>query len=131
MDGEALDTVGDGGYDLGARASQIRDSLVAQSTFRPEDMLEIQYDDRALFLSRWQNLILEILDEDIVDQDPALAEYRELVAGWIPRASADSVGYRLVRAFRLEVQARVFHALTAPVRRANGDAEAHETSWWR
>ena len=121
-DAEALDVIGDGGYDLGARASQIRDSLLARSTFRPEDMLEIQYDDRALFLTRWRNLILEILSDEVVSRDPALAEYRELVAGWIPRASSESVGYRLVRAFRLEVQARVFHALTESVRRANGNA---------
>jgi penicillin amidase len=32
----------------------------------------------------------------------------------------ESVGYRLVRAFRLEVQSKVFHALTAPVRVVNG-----------
>jgi penicillin amidase len=52
--------------------------------------------------------------------NPALAEYRALVRDWIPRATPESVGYRLVRAFRLEVQSRVFHALMAPVRAANG-----------
>jgi penicillin amidase len=52
--------------------------------------------------------------------DPLLVEYRELVRDWIPRAIPESVGYRLVRAFRLEVQSRVFYALMAPVRAANG-----------
>ena len=119
-DHEALEVIGDGGYDLGARASQIRDSLLAADEFAPGDMLAIQYDDRALFLSRWRDVILGVLTDARVAGDPQLAEYRELVRGWIPRATPESVGYRLVRAFRLEVQSRVFHALMAPVRAASG-----------
>jgi len=119
-DADALAVIGDGGYDLGARASQIRDSLFASDEFSPVDMLAIQYDDRALFLSRWRDLILGVLTDARVAGSPELAEYRGLVRDWIPRASPESVGYRLVRAFRLEVQSKVFHALTAPVRAANG-----------
>ena len=52
---------------------------------------------------------------------PELSEYRALVENWIPRAVPESVGYRLVRAFRLEVERRVFHALMAPAREAYGD----------
>jgi penicillin amidase len=115
-DGEALDLVGDGGYDLGARARQIRDSLFARETFAPADMLEIQYDDRALFLEPWRDLLLDVLNDEVVGTDAQLAEYRKLVAEWVPRAAAESVGYRLVRAFRLEVQAQAFHALMTPVR---------------
>lgn len=121
VDAETLRIVGDGGYDLGARAGQIRDGLLARETFTPEEMLAIQYDDRALFLSRWRDLLLDVLDADAVAANPALAEYRELAEDWIPRAVPDSVGYRLVRAFRLEVEQRVFHALTAPVREAYGE----------
>ena len=120
-DADALRVVGDGGYDLGARASQIRDGLFAKETFSPEDMLAIQYDDRALFLSRWRDLLLDVVDAEAVAANPALAEYRELVDNWIPRAVPESVGYRLVRAFRLEVERRVFHALMAPARAAYGD----------
>jgi penicillin amidase len=120
VDAEALETIGDGGYDLGARAAQIRDSLMGGSTFEPADMLAIQYDDRALFLARWRDLILEVLTEDTLVSDPRLAEYRDLVRNWIPRAVPESVGYRLVRAFRLEVQSKVFHGLMAPVRAAYG-----------
>ncbi|MDJ0793698.1 MAG: penicillin acylase family protein [Woeseiaceae bacterium] len=117
-DAEALRIVGDGGYDLGARARQIRDGLFAKDTFTPEDMLAIQYDDRALFLAPWRDLLLEVLDEAA---DPALEEYRSLVADWVPRAAPESVGYRLVRTFRLEVERRVFHALMAPAWEAYGD----------
>ena len=120
-DAEALRVVGDEGYDFGARARQIRDGLFAAETFSPEDMLTIQYDDRALFLKRWRDLLLEILDDSVTGDDEDLAEYRRLVDGWIPRAAPESVGYRLVRAFRLEVEKRVFHALMAPVREAYGD----------
>jgi len=121
VDGEALQIIGDGGYDLGARATQIRDSLFAKDQFKPEDMLAIQIDDRALFLGRWQSLLLAVLDDAVATDDPELVEYHRLVRNWIPRAAAESVGYRLVRAFRLEVQSKVFHALTAPIREAYGD----------
>ena len=46
--------LGDGGFDLGARARQIRDDLLALSDADEEDMLAIQLDDRALFLERWR-----------------------------------------------------------------------------
>ncbi|MGB5331574.1 MAG: penicillin acylase family protein [Woeseiaceae bacterium] len=120
-DADALRVVGDGGYDLGARARQIRDRLFAAETFTPEDMLAIQFDDRALFLARWRELLLKVLDDASVGDDADIAEYRRLVEEWIPRADPESVGYRLVRAFRLEVEERVFHALMAPARKAYGE----------
>jgi penicillin amidase len=120
-DGNALKLIGDSGYDLGARSRQIRDALFAQDVFAPADMLEIQIDDRALFLGRWRDLLLEVLDNRTIADDDSLKEYRRLVDSWVPRAAPESVGYRLVRAFRLEVQARVFHALMASVRAAYDD----------
>ncbi len=120
-DADALRIIGDGGYDLGARAGQIRDGLFARDTFEPEDMLTIQYDDRALFLARWRDLLLQVLDDETIAGNAALTEYRDLVRDWIPRAAPDSVGYRLVRAFRLEVEQRVFNALMAPARAEYGD----------
>lgn len=120
-DADALRIIGDGGYDLGARAQQIRDSLFAKESFTPTDMLAIQYDDRALFLTPWRNLLLEVLNDETIAGNADLAEYRRLAEDWIPRASPESVGYRLVRAFRLEVERRVFQALTTPVRDAYGE----------
>ncbi len=120
-DAEALRLIGDGGYDLGARARQIRDGLFAKQRFEPGDMLAIQYDDRALFLAPWRELLLELLDDSAVGDDADLAEYRRLVQDWLPRAAPESVGYRLVRAFRLELEKRVFHALMAPAREAYGE----------
>lgn len=116
VDGEALEAIGDGGYDLGARAKQIRDALRAQESFTEEDMLALQTDDRALFLTPWRDLLLDLLDSPGRADDPALMEYLDLARNWTARAAPDSVGYRLVRAFRLEVRARVFEGLMAPVR---------------
>ena len=121
VDAEALKIIGDGGYDLGARARQIRDGLFAKDTFVPGDMLAIQYDDRALFLAPWRDVLLDLLSDEVINEDAGLAEYRRLVDEWIPRAVPESVGYRLVRAFRLEVEKRLFHALMAPARAAYGD----------
>lgn len=120
VDGEALKVIGFGGYDLGARAQQIRDDLFAKATFKPADMLQIQTDDRALFLHRWQTLLLDVLDDRAVTGNAARQELRDLVANWQSRASVDSVAYRLVRAFRLEVRASVFEMLMSPVREVYG-----------
>ncbi|NIL94587.1 MAG: penicillin acylase family protein [Woeseiaceae bacterium] len=120
-DGEALRIIGDSGYDLGARARQIRDALMQKDRFGANDMLAIQIDDRALFLSRWRDLLLDEVAGDDVAGDARLGEYRRLVEDWIPRAVPESVGYRLVRSFRLEVQSRLFHALTAPARAEYGE----------
>jgi penicillin amidase len=124
VDRQALAKIGDGGYDLGARAGQIRDGLFARDHFSATDMLAIQLDDRALFLARWQRLLLETLDMEAVRDNEGRQAYRDLVADWESRASADSVGYRLVRAFRMEVRARVFAMLMQPVREKFGSDTA-------
>lgn len=117
-DGDALAVLGDGGYDLAARAKQIRDGLFALDRFTPGDMLALQNDDRALFLAPWRDLLLSVLDDDAVAGDALLAEYRQLVTDWTPRADRGSAGYRFVRGFRQEVRRRVFDGLMAPVHAA-------------
>jgi penicillin amidase len=114
-DGDALAIVGDSGYDLGARARQIRDGLHAIERFSPTDMLSVHLDDRAIFLERWRDLLLETLDSTVTDDDAQRAQYRQLVEDWTPRAIAGSVGYRFVREFRNEVRRRailmIFHSV--------------------
>ncbi len=101
-------------YDLGARASQIRDDLLSlNGHVTPADMLRIQLDDRALFLSRWQRLALTLLDAQDLDRHPRRAQFRRLVAGWDARASVDSVGYRLVRAFHEQTRQAVWDMVLA------------------
>ena len=89
------------GYGLGARARQIRDDLLAlHAPAAPRDMLAVQLDDRAVFLARWQQLLVGLLDADAVRDRPARAQFARTVASWDARAAVGSSGYRLVRAFR-------------------------------
>ena len=50
-----LATIGEGGYADGIRARVIRDRLMAIDKATPQDMLDIQLEDRALFLERWRD----------------------------------------------------------------------------
>jgi penicillin amidase len=114
VDGEMLRLIGDGGYDLGARAGQIRDGLLAIERASPADMLRIQLDDRALFHQRWRDLLLEVLSPDAITGRPLRAELRRLVEDWGGRATTAAAGFRMVRAWRLFLAEKVFAALTAP-----------------
>ena len=64
--------------------------------------------------------MLETLDADAVRDHAGRQEYRDLAENWEQRASVNSVGYRLVRAFRTEVRERVFNMLMRPVREKFG-----------
>ena len=119
VSGDALAVVGFGGYDLGARARQIRDDLLALERATEADMLGVQLDDRAVFLARWRDLLLEALTPESVATDPRRAEARRQVEAWGGRASIDSVAYRLVRAFRMRVSRAVFDPLLAPCHEAD------------
>lgn len=111
---DMLRAVGRRCYPLGARARQIRDALLALERARPTDMLAIQLDDRALFLSRWRELLLSTLTDEAVNDAPGREELRRQVEEtWTGRASTDSVAYRMVRAFRGFSAELVFGAIVA------------------
>ncbi len=116
--GEAERVIGgdeaDGGmaYDLGARATQIRDALLALSSpATPADMLAIQLDDRARLLERWHGLLLGLLDDAAVAGQPQRAALRTALARWEGRAAVDSVSYRLVREFREQLRLATWRML--------------------
>ncbi len=116
VSGDMYARLGDGGYDIGARARQIRDRLFAIEDATEADLLAVQLDDRALFLERWRDLLLEVLS---TATDPRRAELRRLLDDWSGRAGTDSAAYRLVRGFRLELRKQVFEHLTAPCKTAD------------
>ncbi len=99
-------------YDLGARAGQIRDDLLAlASPARPADMLAIQRDDRAVFLARWRELLLGVLDAQALAGHPQRAQFRALIEHWDAHAAVDSTGYRLVRSYHDRVQQSVWDSI--------------------
>lgn len=114
VDGDMLARLGDGNYALGARAKQIRDDLLALEQADEKDLLALQLDDRALFWRRWRELLLQVLTPEALSADPRRQELREAVENWGGRAAVDSVGFRMVRAFRVFLAEQVFQALTAP-----------------
>lgn len=129
IDGEWLSVLGDGGYALGARAGQIRDALRPIDSADEADMLAVQLDDRAVFLDRWQGLLVETLDEAALADNPQRAELRDVVASWRPQASVDSAGFRLVRAWRQFMLDAVFAVLTAEARNAAPDVSFYSHQW--
>lgn len=96
-------------YDLGARQRQIRDDLMAlQGAATPAEMLKIQLDDRAVFLTRWKDLLLTLIDADSTRDHPRRAEFRKQLESWQGRADVDSVAYRLVRGYHAHAQSAVW-----------------------
>jgi penicillin amidase len=118
MGGGALASLGDAGYDIGARARQIRDDLGALvHSGRPveaRDLLAIQLDDRALFLETWHSILMRTLSPPAVAARASRAALLQAAQNWTARADVDSVGYRVVRAFRLAVAHRALDPIFAP-----------------
>lgn len=110
LSGDAFAQMGDSAYALGARQQQIRDGLLAKSTFSEKDFLALQLDDRAVFLARWRAQLLALLEQQD-SREPHLLEAIQHIEHWGGRASTGSVGYRLVRAWRL----KMIEYMTAPL----------------
>lgn len=103
--------IGDAGADLGARATQIRDDLLALPHATERDMLATQTDDRALWIEPWRRIALDALDASALDGHPERAAFRRLVETWNGRADVSAVGYRLLRAFYYSLYDAWFGAL--------------------
>jgi penicillin G amidase len=121
--GQALALLGDAGYDIPARARQIRDDLMAlgKGPVSPRDLLAIQLDDRALFLEPWHRLLLSTLSPSVVAAKGSRAALLEAAKNWEGHASVESTSYRITRAFRLAVAHRVFDPVFQPCFDAVGD----------
>ncbi|MDP7593922.1 MAG: penicillin acylase family protein [Litorilituus sp.] len=108
-----LEKIGNGGYALGARSQQIRDGLFALSHFDEKALLAISLDDRALFLERWKTFLLtQVLTEKTVAEHQQFLDVKTLLDETKTFvASTDSVSYRLVRNFRINLRDLVFSEL--------------------
>lgn len=128
VEGPMLALIGDGGYDLGARAGQIRDDLHKQDVFAAKDLLAIQLDDEARFLSRWRSLLLRFLTPQRLLNHPERVAFREALEKWDGRASVDSVAYRLVREFRNETEDLAMTPLFEACKQADPKFDFHSLS---
>ncbi|MDX1677102.1 penicillin acylase family protein, partial [Arsukibacterium sp.] len=131
--GEAYRLLGNGGYDLGARGQQIRDGLLSHDQLNEQKLHQIQLDNRAIFLKRWRQLLLDILSPEIVAKHQ-LTQYRLLLSQSGHSARNDDVGYTLVRQFRQQVLEQMFAPLSALLEQ-HGSRSAHlkyslETPAW-
>ena len=98
--GPAYRLLGNGRYVFAARARQIRERLFAKETFTETDLLALQLDTRADYLTEWQQRLNRILDHPSIRAQVQQHHLREVLADWNGHADADSVGYRLLRTFR-------------------------------
>ncbi|MFM2013404.1 MAG: hypothetical protein RLZZ396_2188, partial [Planctomycetota bacterium] len=118
MGGDFLQSVGDGRFDPGARATQIRDRLLEKDQFDEKDLLAIQLDDEGRMLKVWQKWLQEVI---AADPNVANQEFADYAKQQQLRASTDSVTYRIVHEFRNQVFLRIFGFDIA--RRGNSDAK--------
>ena len=126
------DALGDGGADLGARAQQLRDDLSALRTVDERQAYGVILDDRALYMEPWRNRAIRVLDDATVRDHPDRAEFRRLLMEkWGGRADADSVGYRLARAYYDAIYLEMFGELDQRLRQsADGAVFALASRRW-
>ena len=111
--GHALELLGDGDYARPDRARQIRDDLAPLEHATPRDLLDVQLDNRAIFLTPWHQLLLDTLTPEVTARKKSRANLRGFAEKWEGRASLEAVSYPLVREFRIAVYSRVYPAIFA------------------
>ncbi|MFD2111548.1 penicillin acylase family protein [Thiorhodococcus fuscus] len=119
VDLNAQRLLGDGGYDLGARARRIRDRLMEREIFDESALFDIQLDDRAELMEGWYRRLNALVQAR--PASPERSALLTLLADWDGRASTDSVAYRLTREWRTAVSAAVLDALNQPLSRLSND----------
>ncbi|KKO45575.1 penicillin amidase [Arsukibacterium ikkense] len=115
--GEAYQLLGNGGYDLGARGQQIRNGLLSAGQLNEQALHQIQLDNRALFLDRWRQLLLDILTPELT-RTLQLTEYRLQISQSGRYAASDDIGYNLVQQFRQQTIELLFAPLSAMLEHA-------------
>ncbi len=107
--GDKLSSTGFEGGALGARAQQIRDSLQAVDHFNEVNFLAMQLDTQAVFLQRWQQLMLKSLESaDAKNVDSPKTASHLLMIEVLKNepdfsAHSGSVAYGLIKNFRQHV----------------------------
>jgi penicillin amidase len=79
-------------------------------------MLDIQLDDRAVFLDRWHSQLLSTLSKPGAVSNRERFEFRRRLEDWSGHADVGSIAYRLVREYREEVARRAFEPISDAAR---------------
>jgi penicillin amidase len=108
--GTGAERIGDGGFDIGARNSQLREGLRALGDKTDVGAaFRVALDDRALFISPWRDRALRALDPAALAGHPQRAEFRRLLEkSWDGHASVNSVGYHLARGYMWALEEELF-----------------------
>lgn len=121
VDEQQWPQLADGSYALGARQAQIAEGLRQREKHTEQDMLAIALDDRAVFMTRWYELLRSVVSRDDASADAtAIAA---LLDAWTGRAEPDNVAYRWTREFRASAHDLVIEGLLHPVRERYPDLE--------
>ena len=131
--GVGADVIGDGGFDLGARNRQVRDSLTALGPKTDvRAVYAITMDDRAIFMAGWRARAVKALDAAAIKDKPQRAEFlRLLQTGWSGHASVESTGYRLARGFMWALHDLLFDEANGEMAAidAKANMQAATTRW--
>ncbi len=113
--GPGGELLGDGGFDLGARSTQLRERLRRLGPRTDEaGAFAVALDDRASFIGGWRRRALDVLDRASLAGQPRRAAFRRLLeTSWNGRADVDSVGYRLARNFMWALHDALFAGANA------------------
>ncbi|RFP09400.1 penicillin acylase family protein [Duganella sp. BJB488] len=125
--------LGDGGFDLGARTHQVRDDLTALGPKTDvKKVYAVTLDDRAVFLTAWRERAMAALDAKAVEGKPQRAEALKLLKdSWTGKASVDSVGYRITRAYMYALYDILFESANEEMAKVDAKANmAAVTSRW-
>lgn len=116
-------TIGDGGFDLGARAQQIRDRLREKTRLAEKDLYNIQLDRESRFLKRWAALAGEVALARPGDKATAIAAQLKT---WNGHADTGETGHRIARAFRQKVFDQLWPTWLAAADREKATQDAPE-----
>ena len=112
--------IGDGGYDLGARAQQIGKRLHATPKFDEKSLGAIHLDDEALFMKPWAARIAAV--------SASRPDVTALLKQWNGHADADQAAYRLIRETRRHTLDALWKAWSTPLIAA-GNCPKREYDW--
>jgi penicillin amidase len=98
LGGKGSEIIGDGGFDLGARSTQIRDRLREKPQHDEKSLYAIQLDSESRFLKPWAALALA--RGEAPSTPPPIVAVLSVIKRWNGKADIDQSGHRVTRAFR-------------------------------